>query len=108
MFKHCALYIDCISEVNNIQVGNAKELDVVVPMYNLIQNSNNCSKTSGSLRQYCRDEPDHTIADSNSFKFKSRFLNNSDNTGTAYIETAVPLKYVSNIWRTLEMPLFNC
>ena len=77
-------------------------------MYNLIQNSNNCWKTSGSLWQYCRDEPDHTIADSNSFKFKSRILNNTDNTGTAYKEIAVPLKYVSNFWRTVEMPLFNC
>ena len=46
-------------------------------------------------------------ADFNSFKFKSRFISNTDNTGTINVEIAVPLKYLSNFWRTLEMLLIN-
>ena len=57
MFKNCAPFINCISEINNTQVDNAKNIDMVMPMYNLIEYSNNYSKTSGSLWQYCKDIP---------------------------------------------------
>ena len=56
VFKNCAQFTDCITELNNTQVDNAKDLDVVMLMYNLIEYSENYSKTSGSLWQYCRDE----------------------------------------------------
>ena len=56
VFKNCAPFTDCISEINNTQIDNAKDIDVVMPMYDLIEYSNNYSKTSGSLWQYCRDE----------------------------------------------------
>ena len=56
VFKNCAPFTDCISEINNTQIDNAKDIDVVMPMYDLIECSNNYSKTSGSLWQYCRDE----------------------------------------------------
>ena len=49
LFKNCASFTDCISEINNTQVDNEKGLDVLMPMHNLIEYSNNCSKISGSL-----------------------------------------------------------
>ena len=51
VFKTCAPFTDCINEINNTQVDNAKEIDVVMPMYNLIEYSDNCLKTSRSLWQ---------------------------------------------------------
>ena len=56
VFKNCAPFTDCISEINSAQIDNAKDIDVVMPMYNLIEYSDNYSKTSGSLWQYHRDE----------------------------------------------------
>ena len=55
IFKNCALFTICITERNNTQAGNAKDLDVAMPMYNLIEYSNNYSKKSGNLWQYCRE-----------------------------------------------------
>ena len=57
MFKNCAPFTNCISKVNNTQIDNAKDTDIVMPMYNLIKHSNNYSKISGSLWQYCKDIP---------------------------------------------------
>ena len=57
IFKNCARFINCISEINNTQVDNAKDIDNVMPMYNLIEYSDNYEKTSGSLLQYCKDIP---------------------------------------------------
>ena len=48
-FKNCAPFTDCISEINNTQINNAKDIDVVMPMQNLIEYSNSYSKTSGRL-----------------------------------------------------------
>ena len=55
-FKNCAPFINCISEINNTQVDNARDIDIVMPMYNLIEYSDNYAKTTGSLWQYFRDE----------------------------------------------------
>ena len=63
-FKNCAPVINCISEINNTQVDNAKDIDIVMPMYNLIEYSDNYAKTTGSLWQYFRDEPDGDIKNS--------------------------------------------
>ena len=49
IFKNCAPFTDCISEINNNQIDNAKDIDIVMPMYNLIEYSDDYSKTSGSL-----------------------------------------------------------
>ena len=57
IFKNCAPFTNCISQINNTQIVNAKDLDIVMPMYNLIEYSDNYSKTSGSLWQYCKDIP---------------------------------------------------
>ena len=69
-FKNCAPFNDCISEINNTQVDNVKDIDIVMPMYNLIEYSDNYVKTTGSLWQYFRDEPDDDLEDSESFKSK--------------------------------------
>ena len=57
IFKNCAPFTNCISEINNTQVDNAKDINIVMPMYNLIEYSDNYAKTSGSLWQYCKDIP---------------------------------------------------
>ena len=83
-----------------------------MPMYNLIEYSDYYAKTSASLWQYFRDEPDDNIEDSESFKFKVKITgktpNNNNNNNEKDVEIMVPLKYFSNFWRTLEMPLINC
>ena len=80
-FKNCALFINCISEINNTQIDNAKDIDIVMPMYNLIEYSDNYAKTSGSLGQYFRDEPDdnNQIEDSESFKSKIKITGKTPN-----------------------------
>ena len=118
IFKNCAPFTDCISKINNIQVDNAKDIDIVMPMYNLIEYSNNYSKTYGSLLQH-KDIPavnnNGDIVDFNgdnatdSFNFKTKITGQTDNNGRIdNVEIMVPLKYLSNFWRTLEMPLINC
>ena len=78
-------------------------------MYNLIEYSDNYAKTSGSLWQYYRDEPNDNLADSESFKFKIKITGKTPDDGNEKdVEIMVPLKYLSNFWRTLEMPLSNC
>ena len=69
-FKNCAPFTKCISRINNTDIDNAQDIDIVMPMYNLIEYSDNYSKTSGSLWQYYKDDPNNNIADSESFKFK--------------------------------------
>ena len=118
IFKNCAPFTNCISEINNTQIDNAKDIDIVMPMYNLIEYSDNYAKTSGSLWQYCKDIPardnnNNVIAfDANnltdSFKFKVKITGQTGDDGTKDVEIMVPLKYLSNFWRTLEMPLINC
>ena len=86
-------------------------------MYNLIKYSDNYSKTTGSLWQYCIDLPavnnnavvnftENNLTDS--FNFKLKITGQTGNDGTKNVEIMVPLKYLSNFWRTLEMPLINC
>ena len=78
-------------------------------MYNLIEYSDNYSKTSGSLRQYYKDDPNHNLTDSESFKSKVKITGKTPNNGnTKNVKLIVPLKYLGNFWRTLEMPLNNC
>ena len=76
-----------------------------MPMYNLIEYSDNYSITSGSLQQYYRDEPHNTSRDSQLFKSKIKIAGNAPANGnTKNVEIAVPLKHLSNFWRTLEIP----
>ena len=89
-----------------------------MPMYNLIEYSDNYSKTSRSLWQYCKDIPagnnNGNIVEFNwanatdSFNFMSKITSQIENNGTKIVEIMVPLKYISNFWRTREIPLINC
>ena len=80
-----------------------------MPMYNLIEYSDNYSKTSGSLWQYYKDELTDNLADSGSFKSKVKITRSTPAGGsTKDVKIIVPLKYLSNFWRTLEMLLINC
>ena len=118
IFKNCAPFTNCISQINNTDLDDAKYLDIVMPMYNLIEYSDNYSKTSESLWQYCKDIPavnnNNEIVDftndnlTDSFNFKVKMTGQTENNGTKNVEIMVPLKYLSNFWRTLEMPFINC
>ena len=124
IFKNCAPFTNCKSKINNTQIDDAEYIDIAMPMFNLIEYSDNYSKTSGSLCQYCKEIPavnnDGNIVDFNganatdSFNFKTKITgqtadnNNGNIAGRVNVEIMVPLKYLSNFWRTHEMPLINC
>ena len=119
IFKICAPFTNCISKIKNTQIDNTEYIDIVMPMYNLIEYNDNYSKTSGSLWQYCKDIPavnndgDIVIFDgtnnTDSFKFKSNIIGKTNNNGAIEnVAKMVPLNYLSNFWRTLDMPLINC
>ena len=118
VFKKCSPFTNCISEINNAPVDDAKDIDIVMPMYNLIEYSDDYSKTPGTLWQNCKDIP---LVDNNNaivnfaenkltdlFSFKAKMTGQTRNNGTKNVEIMVPLKYLSNFWRTLGMPLINC
>ena len=119
IFKNCTQFTDCIFEIKNTQVDNAKQIDIVMPMHNLIEYSNNYSKTSGCLWQNYKDIP--AVDDgcgivgfnganaTYSFNFKTKITGQTDNNGEINnVEIMVPLKYLGNFWRTLEILLNNC
>ena len=118
IFKNCVPFIKCIREINNTQVDHAKDIDIVMPMYNLIEYSDTYSKTSGSLWQNCKDvlavNNNDDIVEfnvpnaTNSLNFKAKITGQTGDNGTKEVEIMVPLKCLSNFWRTLEMPLINC
>ena len=118
IFKTFAPFTNCRSEINNTQIDNAKDIDIVMPMYSLIEYSNIYAKTTGSLWQYCKDIPaqdnnneitEFTAGNANdSFNFKAKITSQTGNDGTKNVEIIIPLKYLSSFWRTLEMPLINC
>ena len=116
IFKNCAPFTNCISEINTTQIDNAKDIDNVMPMYNLIEYSDNYA--TGSLWQYCKDIPARNNNDeivvfavnnvTDSFIFKVKITGQTGDDGTKDVEIMVPLKYLSNFWRSLEKPLINC
>ena len=83
IFKNCASFTDCISEINDTQIDYAKDPDVATPMYNLIEYRDNYSKTTGSLWQYFRDEPVAAIANCQSFKSKIRITEKTSADGNS-------------------------
>ena len=118
IIKNCTPFTNCISEINNTQIDNAKNTDIVIPMYNLIEYSDNYYKTSGSLWHFYRDEaflnngatavfPANNNNNA-SFKFKIKIASTAGNDGTKDDKVRGSLKYFSNLWRTLEIPLITC
>ena len=105
---------------NGVKVDNAEDLDVAMPMYNLLDYSKNYKKTTGILWNYYGDEPNSTIGDNNithsilnseSFDYKANFMDNGvthDNLTKNNVKIVVPLKHLSNFWRQLDIPLINC
>ena len=118
VFKNCAPFIDWISEINNTQIDNAKYIVVIMLIYDIMEYSNIYSKTSGSLWQYYSDELAltnlaaianfHGADNSASCKLKQKITSLIGDNGTKNVKTMVPLKYLSNFWRTLEMQLISC
>ena len=110
--KNCAPLTKCNLEINDEHVDKAESLDIVMPMYNLIEYSDNYQDSSATLYQYKRDEPpDLTANNSDSFKYKIKLLGNpvvANNVARRNVKVVVPLKYLSNFFRSLEMPLINC
>ena len=117
-FKNCAPFSTCTTKINDIFVDEANHIYIAMPMYNLIEYSDNYSDTSGSLWQFKRDEvpagnADLTIDNSQSFKYKAGLVGKKDavdgtNSSVKKAKIVVLLKYLSNFWRSLEMPLINC
>ena len=116
--KNCAPFTKFNLEINDEHVDTAENLDITMPMYNLIGNSDNCQDSSATLYQYKRDEPpeanainDLTNDTSSSFKYKVSLLDNpvvANNIARINVKVVVPLKYLSNFFRSLEMRLINC
>ena len=114
VFKNCATFKDCRTEINDTFVDYADFINITMPMYNLIEYSDNYSDTSGSLWGFKRDEINNNADGTNdnnapSFKYKASIIGNTEDNGRKNgVKIAVPLKYLSNLWRSLEMPLINC
>ena len=112
-FKNCTPFRKSTREINETFIDEAEHINIAMPMYNLIEYSDNYSDTSGSLWQFKRDEiegnvdltvdANHIPNVSSSYKYKSSLITNRND-----VKIAVPLKYLSNFWRSLEMLLINC
>ena len=111
-FKNFSPFRKCRTEINETFSNEVEHINIAVPMYNLIEYSDNYSATSGSLCQFKRDEIEgnvdltvdvnHVPNNSSSYKYKSSFITNRNG-----VKIALPLKYLSNFWRLLEIPLIN-
>ena len=122
-------FISCITRINGELIEDADDLDIVMPMYNLLEYSKNYRKTTGSLYNYYRDElsdlfnnanVNYRTFNSNTFKYKNKIIGNTYNVdaaaagydankeGTKKVEIAIPLQYLSNFWRELNIPLISC
>ena len=115
--KNCAPFTKCNLEINDEHVDKAENLDIAMPMYNLIEYSDNYQDSSATLYQYKRDEPPDDIANNltqnnpTSFDYKIKLLGNQEvanNIARRNVEIVVPLKYLSKFFRSLEMPFINC
>ena len=116
--KNCAPFIKCNLEINDEHVDTAENLDIAMAMYNLIEYSDNYQDSSATLYQYKRDEPpeanainDLTTNTSSSSKYKVELLGDPVLDGAIAkknVKVVLPLKYLSNFFRSLEMPLINC
>ena len=118
-FKNCAPFTRCVAHINDEHVETAENLDIIMPMYNLLEHSDNYADSSGSLHRFKRDEQnmngniaDVTTADSSSFKYKSSIFGDlvadGANGALKNANIVVSLKYLPNFFRSQEMPLINC
>ena len=130
ILKNNAPFVSCITRINGELIEDADDLDIFIPMYNLLEYSKNYRKTIGSLYNYYRDElsddaydnnfDNIKVVNSNKFKYKNKIIGNTYNinagadgydvnkNGTQEVELAIPLKYLGNFWRALNIPLISC
>ena len=120
VFKNNAPFINCVSKINGIKIDNAEDLDVVMSMYNLLEYSKNFRKTTDSLWTYYKDKPNsstdndnitHSILNAESFDYEANFMENGvtqNNLTKNDVKVVVPLKHLSNLWKSLNIPLINC
>ena len=120
--KNNAPFFSCISKINVTLIDYADDLDIIMPMYNLLEHSKNYGKTTGSLWNYYRDEPNsgfnnnnrdriyYSIKDSESFNYKTNITGKLENNENKLenIEIVVPLRHLSNFFRALDIPLVGC
>ena len=126
ILRNNAPFVSCIIRINDELIEDSDDLDIVMPMYNLLEYSKNYRKTIGSLYNYYRDElsddanDNIKVINSNTFKYKNKITGNTYNVnagaqgydvnknGTQEVELAIPLKYLGNFWRALNIPLISC
>ena len=111
VFKNNAPFINCVSKINGVKIDNAEDLDVAMPMYNLLEYSKTYRKTTGSLWKFYRHEPsDPLSSNTKSFKYKISIIGKTpeDNDSLADAKVVIPLKHLSNFWKCLDIPLINC
>ena len=130
ILKNNAPFVSCITRINGELIEDADDLDIVMSMYNLLEYSKSYRKTIGSLYNYYRDElsddaddnnfDNIKVVNSNTFKYKNKIIGNMYNVnagadgydvnenGTQEAELAIPLKYLGNFWRALNIPLISC
>ena len=114
IFKNCAPFKDCRTEINDTFVDYADFINITMPMYNLIEYSDNYSDTSGTLWQFARNEIINNANVTNddnapSFKYKANLIGNTETNRTKKgVKIVIPLKNFSNFSRSLKMLLINC
>ena len=129
ILKNNAPFVSCITRINGELIEDANDLDIVMSMYNLLEYSKNYRKTIGSYNYYRDELNDDTddnnfdnikVVNSNTFKCKNKIIGNTCNVnagaqgydvnknGTQEVELAIPLKYLGNFWRALNIPLISC
>ena len=128
--KNNAPFLSCITRINGELIEDADDLDIAMSMYNLLEYSKNYRKTIRSLYNYYRDElsddaddnnfDNIKVVNSNTFRYKNKIIGNTYNVnagadgynvnknGTQEVELAIPLKYLGNFWRALNIPLISC
>ena len=126
VLKNNAPLVSCITRINGELIEDADDLDIVMSMYNLLEYSKNYRKTIGSLYNYYRDElsddaddnnfDNIKVVNSNTFKYKNKIIGNTYNVNAGAdgydvkqeVELAIPLRYLGNFWRALNIPLISC
>ena len=130
ILKNNAPFVSCITRINGELIEDVDDLDIVMSMYNLLKYSKNYRKTIGSLYDYYRNElsddaddnnfDNIKVVNSNTFKYKNKIIGNTydidagdqgydvNKNGTQEVELAIPLKYLGNFWRALNIPLISC
>ena len=130
ILKNNAPFVSCITRINGELIEDANDLDIVMPMFNLLKYSKNYRKTIGLLYNYYRDElsddaddnnfDNIKVINSNTFKYKNKITGNTYNinagaqgydvnkNGMQKVELPIPLKYLGNFWRALNIPLISC